>query len=78
MALDLLLQEASGLSEAELNQVIRFVRFIKIESVNKKSSENENVNTHSSVIRKAGIYRGKGWMSDDFNEPLDDFKEYME
>ena len=78
MALDLLLQEASGLSEAELNQVIRFVRFIKIESANKKSSGNEDGNTHSSVIRKAGIYRGKVWMSDDFNDPLDDFKEYME
>lgn len=78
MALDLLLQEASGLSEAELNQVIRFVRFIKIESANKESSDNENGNTHGRVIRKCGIYREKGWTSDDFNEPLDDFKEYME
>ena len=27
--------------------------------------------------RKFGALKGKVWMSDDFNEPLDDFKEYM-
>ena len=25
-----------------------------------------------------GKWKGKVWMSDDFDEPLDDFKEYME
>jgi hypothetical protein len=25
-----------------------------------------------------GCLSGKIWMSDDFDEPLDDFKEYME
>lgn len=24
-----------------------------------------------------GIWKGKIWMADDFDEPLDDFKEYM-
>lgn len=28
--------------------------------------------------RQWGLLKGKGWMSDDFNEPLDDFKEYMQ
>jgi hypothetical protein len=27
--------------------------------------------------RKAGFITEKIWMSDDFNAPLDDFKEYM-
>lgn len=27
--------------------------------------------------RKFGEYNGQGWISDDFNEPIDDFKEYM-
>lgn len=27
--------------------------------------------------RKAGILKGKIWMADDFDEPLDDLKEYM-
>jgi antitoxin (DNA-binding transcriptional repressor) of toxin-antitoxin stability system len=28
--------------------------------------------------RKAGSAKGQIWMSDDFDEPLEDFKEYME
>jgi antitoxin (DNA-binding transcriptional repressor) of toxin-antitoxin stability system len=28
--------------------------------------------------RQWGLLKGKVWMSEDFNEPLDDFKEYME
>jgi antitoxin (DNA-binding transcriptional repressor) of toxin-antitoxin stability system len=27
--------------------------------------------------RKAGSLKGKIWMSDDFDEPLDDFKDYQ-
>jgi len=27
---------------------------------------------------KAGSLKGKIWMSDDFDEPLEDFKEFME
>ena len=28
--------------------------------------------------RKAGSLKGKIWMAEDFDEPLEDFKEYME
>jgi hypothetical protein len=33
----------------------------------------------SQVERKTlfGAFKGKSWMSPDFDEPLDDFKEYM-
>lgn len=27
--------------------------------------------------RPSGILKGKVWMAEDFNDPLDDFKEYM-
>lgn len=27
--------------------------------------------------RVFGKYNGQGWMADDFNEPLEEFKEYM-
>ena len=64
MALDILLQEVSGMSEADLNQIIRFVRFIKIESANEKNTDTVNKNTSGRVIRQAGIYKGKGWSED--------------
>ena len=28
--------------------------------------------------RKAGMFKGQGWMADDFDAPLDEFKEYVE
>ncbi len=31
----------------------------------------------ASKPRKAGSAEGQVWMSDDFDEPLDDFAEYM-
>jgi hypothetical protein len=28
-------------------------------------------------LRPFGVLKGKVWMADDFDEPLDDFKDYM-
>ena len=38
-------------------------------------------NGHAHAVpkrRRAGTAKGSFWMSPDFNEPLDEFKEYME
>jgi len=32
---------------------------------------------HKRKRRRAGTAKGTFWMAPDFNEPLDDFKEYM-
>ena len=79
MPLELLLQqETKGLTEDELKEVIRYIRFIKIESgISARHSKSTNTSTGKRKIRSAGKYRGQGWMSDDFDEPLDVFKEYM-
>ncbi len=74
MALDMIIQEAEGMSDEALMEVVRFMRFIKIETCNIPASD---IDISKKKIRSAGIYRGQGWMSDDFDEPLDDFKEYM-
>ncbi len=36
-----------------------------------------NKNTVIKKARKAGGLKGQIWLSDDFNEPLDDLKDYM-
>ena len=74
MALELILQEAQGLSEEALMEVLRFMKFIKAESG--KTADTKSEIEHSKV-RKAGLYRGQIWMADDFNAPLSEFKEYM-
>ena len=72
MALDLILQEAKGMSDEELMEVLRYMRFIKIESI-----RNEETKQEKRKIRTGGIYHGKIRIAEDFDEPLDDFKEYM-
>lgn len=37
-----------------------------------------NVKESMKIQRKAGLAKGLIRMKDDFDEPLDDFKEYME
>lgn len=83
MGLELLLQETKGLSEEALMEVVRFVRFMKTESSNMVSFANvksgiSNMDGEKNRIRTAGKYRNKGWMADDFDSPIDDFKEYMQ
>ncbi len=48
-------------------EVIDFVAFLKFKNQAKPKKQ-----------RKAGLAKGLIKMSDDFDEPLDDFKEYMQ
>ena len=75
MALELLLQEAQGLSEEALMQVVRFMKFIKAEGAINASAH--GVQEPDVRIRKAGAYHGQIWIADDFDAPLPEFKEYM-
>ena len=51
----------------------------------KHNAENKKINTSNKVDKKAklprstsiGLLEGKVWMSDDFNEPIEEMKEYM-
>lgn len=61
-----LLSLANQLSEAEKAKLLAMLQ--------------ENTNTEKSSKqpeRQLGKYEGQIWMSDDFNEPLEEFKDYM-
>lgn len=72
MAIELLLNEAQGMSEEALMEVIRFMRFIKVDSMDNSSSDSDTVQGVRKY-RTAGSYRGQIKMSEDFDEPIDDF-----
>ena len=74
MALELLISEARDLSEDSIMEVVQYIRAIKFKS---RHAENDVPLSEQPVIREAGMYRGQVFLSDDFNEPLEDFKEYM-
>ncbi len=65
MSTHLLLEEVKGKNDVDIMEVVRFIRFLKQEGKRKR--------------RNAGLFKntGKGWMADDFDEPLSDFQEYM-
>ena len=78
MVLDMLIQEAQGLSEDSLMEVVRFMRFIKNEhNLHFVPSEKTASTEDKPKIRQAGKYRGQFHISPDFDEPLEEFREYM-
>ena len=76
MALELLLNEAKGMSDEALMEVIRFMRFLKVDSADRPVADTMT-SEGKKKYRTAGSYRGQIIMSDDFDEPIEDFKEYM-
>ena len=61
-----LLEEVKGLNESDMAEVVDFVRFLKTK--------------YSSKIkyRESNMLKGKlNYMADDFDQTLDEFKEYM-
>ena len=82
---DGLKEKADELFEAlGLNMSTAFNIFIKTSIRHEGIPFSLNLNTLNNENRKIprselnGKWTGKVWMSDDFNEPLEEMKEYME
>lgn len=67
MTSSMLFSQINALSPSMIKEVEHFVEFLK----EKESSKNH------SKKRKFGCEKGFFEMKDDFDAPLDDFKEYM-
>jgi len=68
-----IVQKLSDVPVERLNEIDTFIQFVIYQSNNKA-----NVTEPTSTRRKFGC--GKDivlFVADDFNEPMDDFKEYM-
>ena len=73
------LKDGENFSEVELLALLsKLPNSLKLEILHyteflvNKCAENEG-----SKKRKAGLLKGKIWMSEDFDEPLEEFEEYM-
>lgn len=64
-----ILEKIKMIPVAYQQEVEDFIDFILQKKVNKKNEK--------KTQRKLGLLKGKMKMSDDFNAPLDDFKDYM-
>ena len=78
MPIDLLLKEAKGMTDDSLMEVIHYMRYLKIRSTGTRASGHAAVASNGKrILREPGLYHGAIKMTDDFDAPLDDFKEYM-
>ena len=74
MALADILRKEYNLSESQIAQIIDFAQFLQEKNKPKPIGYRED---GTPFYRRAGFYKGLGWLADDFDEPLDDFEEYM-
>lgn len=58
-------------------EVIHFMQYLKIAHLRKDSYAVTLASQNKEVYRKTGLYKGQIKMSEGFDDPLDDFKEYM-
>jgi len=70
MAQSQLLEKVKKIPPAYRQEVEDFIDFI----LRKKSVRNDS---KKGTRRKIGLLKGKLQMADDFDAPLDDFKDYM-
>ena len=79
MSYELLMQEAQGLSEDELMEVVRFMKFIKTESLIEFPQKQPLIQNSgkSQWVRTPGGLSGRIVMSEDFDDPIPGFEEYM-
>ncbi len=79
MPIDLLMQETKGLSDDAIMEVVRFIRFMKLETmiVPMESGAAPMAQNGKPLLRRSGALKGQIRMTGDFDAPLDDFREYM-
>lgn len=67
-----ILEKLKELPESLQTEVLHYIEFL-LEKYAKPSRPKELPRKK----RRAGLLKGKIWMADDFDAPLEDFKDYM-
>ncbi len=67
-----ILDKLEQLPESLQTEVVHYIEFL-LEKHVKTSSQQKT----PKKKRQAGLLKGKIWMSDDFDAPLEEFKDYM-
>ena len=75
MELEILIDEAKDMSEDTLMQVVQYMRFLKWEKL--QPEDPADGQEKKTVYRQPGLYQGMIHITDDFDAPLADMKEYM-
>ncbi len=71
MVQPVILEKLEALPESLQTEVLHYIEFLLEKHVEKSPIE------ALPKKRKAGLLKGKIWMADDFDAPLEDLKDYM-
>ena len=79
MPIDTIIQEAKGMTDDSLMEVVHFMQYLKIAPLRKNMVMTSSAGSagQKNIYRTPGLYEGQIKISEEFDEPLDDFKEYM-
>jgi len=78
MPIELVVKNATGLPDKYVDMVVSYIHYLQAQYQQEQITSPIPVAGNGKPIRrKAGKYKGKIFISDDFDAPLDDFREYM-
>ena len=75
---DTLLQEVNVLSPAYYSEVLGFIETLKANVAKPEMDTPTTTNRKRPRSELRGWLKGKVWMADDFDAPLEEMQEYME
>lgn len=76
MPIELLVKNATGLPDKYVEMVVNYIHDLQAKYQQEANEKAKTING-KPILRVPGEYKGLISMSEDFDAPLDDFKEYM-
>jgi len=73
-----ILQEMSVLPPARYSEVLDFIVSLKTDAVKPEVDKPKTASGKRPRSESCGWLKGKVWMADDFDAPLEEMQEYME
>ena len=78
MPLEMLMEEAKGMTDDALMEVIHYMQFLKTVPQNTVVvAVSQTINNQEKLYRKPGIYKNKIKILEEFDNIPDDFEEYI-
>ena len=79
MPIEVLVRNATGLPEKYVDMAVSYIHFLQsqYQLEQKNAASPQNAGNGKPILRQPGHFAGQITLSDDFDAPLDDFKEYM-
>ena len=73
MPLDMLMEEAKGMSDEALLEVVHFMQFLKFSPTQTDGTQSKE----KKVYRTTALYKNQNKMAEGFDDTTEEYEEYM-